>query len=126
VQFFLKGTQLSQLTDEYDTCLENIAQTTKVLHHKKEAVPDLKSALREATNRFKEAGKAREQKQKADDLKKELAWAHVKGKEMEMRKKLEEQVKLEKRLPKIEENIATAEVRPSFHIISEHALELHC
>jgi hypothetical protein len=77
----LKGTQLSQLTDEYDTCLENIDQTTKVLQQKKEAIPDLKAAFKEASTRFQEASKAREQKKKADELKKELAWAHVKTKE---------------------------------------------
>jgi structural maintenance of chromosomes protein 6 len=81
LQFFLKGTQLSQLTDEYDTCLENIDQTTKVLQQKKEAIPDLKAAFKEASTRFQEASKAREQKKKADELKKELAWAHVKTKE---------------------------------------------
>jgi structural maintenance of chromosomes protein 6 len=52
-----------------------------VLQQKKQAIPDLKSAFREATMRFEEASKAREQKKKADELKKELAWAHVAAKE---------------------------------------------
>jgi hypothetical protein len=80
-QFFLRGTQLSQLSDEYDTCFENISQTTKALHQKKECLPDLQTAFKEASARFDEASKAREQKKKADELKKELAWAHVAGKE---------------------------------------------
>jgi hypothetical protein len=81
LQFFLRGTQLSQLSDEYDTCLENITQSNKVLAQKKEALPDLRTAFKEATLRFEEASKAREQKKKADELKKELAWAHVGAKE---------------------------------------------
>jgi hypothetical protein len=52
-----------------------------VLQQKKEAIPDLKNAFKEASMRYKEASKAREQKKKADDLKKELAWAHVAAKE---------------------------------------------
>jgi hypothetical protein len=41
----------------------------------------LKTAFKEATLRFEEASKAREQKRKADELKKEMAWAHVAAKE---------------------------------------------
>jgi hypothetical protein len=51
------------------------------LQQKREVIPDLKSAFKEATVRFEEALKAREQKKKADELKKELAWAHVAAKE---------------------------------------------
>jgi chromosome segregation ATPase len=81
-------------------------------------VPDLKSALKDATTRFQEADKAREQKRKVDELKKELAWAHVKKKEQEMQKKFEEVAKAERRLPKIEENVAMAEVHFSYFDIA--------
>ena len=57
--------------------MENVVQTQKVLKNKSEIIPDLEEALRDATQRFKEADKARQQKHKADELKKELAWAHV-------------------------------------------------
>ncbi|EGN98432.1 hypothetical protein SERLA73DRAFT_109919 [Serpula lacrymans var. lacrymans S7.3] len=110
-KFFLRGTQLSQLNDEYDACLENINQTTKVLGLKKAALPDLRVTFKEASMRFEEASKAREQKYKADELKKELAWAHVAGKEEDMTKKIEEVAKLKRRLPKIEEEVQNAEVR---------------
>ena len=109
-QFFLRGTQLSQLSDEYDTCLENITQTAKVLAQKKEALPDLRTRFAEASARYQEAAKAREQKQKLDDLKKELAWSHVKKKEDEMTSKIGEVAKASRRLPKIEESIKDAQV----------------
>ncbi|KII86908.1 hypothetical protein PLICRDRAFT_164325 [Plicaturopsis crispa FD-325 SS-3] len=108
-KFFLRGTQLSQLSEEYDTCLENITQTAKVLSQKKEAIPDLRHAFREATTRFEEASKAREQRHRADELKKELAWAHVATKQLEMEKKIEEVAKAERRLPKIRESLEQAE-----------------
>lgn len=109
-QFFLRGTQLSQLSDEYDICLENITQTAKVLAQKKEALPDLRAAFNETTARYQEAAKAREQKTKADELKKELAWAHVKGKEIEMEKKIGEAAKAARRLPRVQEAADKAEV----------------
>ena len=80
---------------------------------KKEALPDLRTRFREQTLRYEEAAKAREQKQKADDLKKELAWSHVAAKEEEMTKKIEDAAKLGRRLPKIKENIQEAQVRVS-------------
>jgi hypothetical protein len=66
--------------------------------------------MNEATARYQEATKAREQKKRADDLKKELAWAHVAAKEEEMSKKMEEAAKLSRRLPKIEGSVKEAEV----------------
>ncbi|KAF7364992.1 p-loop containing nucleoside triphosphate hydrolase protein [Mycena venus] len=108
-KFFLRGTQLSQLSEEYDTCFANITATTKVLTQKKEAIPDLKAAFREASNRFEEASKAREQKKKADELKKELAWAHVNAKKKEMKEKVEDAARQARRLPKIREGLKTAQ-----------------
>lgn len=48
---------------------------------KKEAIPDLQAHYKEVLTRFEEASKAREQRHKADELKRELAWAHVAGKQ---------------------------------------------
>lgn len=79
-QFFLKGTQLSQLSDEYEVCVANIRQTAKILDQKGKALPDLLSAAQAAEDRFKEAEKAVELQKKIDKLKNELVWAHVKEK----------------------------------------------
>ncbi|KAG1884988.1 P-loop containing nucleoside triphosphate hydrolase protein [Suillus subluteus] len=108
-KFFLRGTQLSQLSEEYDACLDNINQTKKVLHQKKQVLPDLRATFKEASVRFEEASKAREQRCKVDELKKELAWAHVAAKQAEMEAKLGEVAKAERRLPKIEAEMKTAE-----------------
>ena len=76
-QFFLKGTQLSQLSDEYEVCVANIRQTAKILDQKSKMLPDLLSAAQAAEDRFKEAEKAVELQKKIDKLKNELVWAHV-------------------------------------------------
>ncbi|OJA17188.1 hypothetical protein AZE42_00230 [Rhizopogon vesiculosus] len=108
-KFFLRGTQLSQLSEEYDTCLDNINQTKKVLHQKKQVLPDLRATFKEASVRFEEASKAREQRFKVDELKKELAWAHVAAKQTELQKQVDEVAKAQRRLPKIEAEMQTAE-----------------
>lgn len=80
-QFFLKGTQLTQLSEEYETCLENIGKATRTIHLKREEIPDLEKAFKEADARNKEATKAREKQNQLAEYKRELAWAHVKTKE---------------------------------------------
>ncbi|KAG7088218.1 hypothetical protein E1B28_012235 [Marasmius oreades] len=108
-QFFLRGTQLSQLSTEYETCLENINNTMKVLANKKSAIPDLEAAFKEASLRFEEASKAREQKQRVDDLKRELAWAHVAEKQRELEAKALDAEKQQRRLPKIQRGLVKAQ-----------------
>ncbi|TBU45032.1 P-loop containing nucleoside triphosphate hydrolase protein [Dichomitus squalens] len=108
-KFFLKGTQLSQLSEEYQTCMENISQTAKVLKRKAEVIPDLEEAYREAQARFEEAEMAREQRHKADELKKELAWAHVATKEAELTSKLTEVANIQHKVEKAEANVKQAE-----------------
>ncbi|KAJ6621808.1 hypothetical protein B0H10DRAFT_2162890 [Mycena sp. CBHHK59/15] len=122
-KFFLRGTQLSQLSDEYDTCFANITATTKVLAQKKEALPDLRTAFREASTRFEEAAKAREQKKKVDALKKELAWAHVNAKREEMEEKIEEAARAARRLPRIDKSIKDAQASRLFGFWFGTALE---
>lgn len=109
----MKGTQLQQLSDEYSITLENIQSTSRVLDQKKEAIPDLREGLKEAKRKFEEAENARKQKAKQDDIKKELAWAHVKFKEDEFTAKLKVVATLEAKLPKIQAEIDTGKVRPS-------------
>ncbi|TFY54390.1 hypothetical protein EVJ58_g8895 [Rhodofomes roseus] len=110
-KFFLRGTQLSQLSEEYQTCLEAIQSMQKTVKRKSEGLPDLEEALEEATSRFEEAQKAREQRHKADDLKQELAWAHVASKEEELGKRMEEAARLARRLPRIQEDLRAAQAK---------------
>lgn len=90
--------------------MENITQTQKVLAHKVDAIPDLEDALQEASARFDEARKAREQKHKADELKKELAWAHVAAKQLEYESKLLDKAKGDRKVEKIQKSIDEAQV----------------
>ncbi|RPD77418.1 P-loop containing nucleoside triphosphate hydrolase protein [Lentinus tigrinus ALCF2SS1-7] len=108
-KFFLKGTQLSQLSEEYQTCMENISQTAKVLKRKAEVIPDLEDQYNEAQQRFEEAERAREQRHRADELKKELAWAHVAAKEQELEGKMKDVAAIQHKIERNEAEIKTAE-----------------
>ncbi|KAF8827799.1 hypothetical protein HHX47_DHR4000302 [Lentinula edodes] len=110
-KFFLRGTQLSQLATEYETCYENITNTTKVLENKKEAIPDLKQAFREATAKYQEAAQALKQKAKAKELKTELAWSHVRVKERDLQSKMEDVEHAKRHREKIEESLNAARVK---------------
>ncbi|KAJ3814073.1 P-loop containing nucleoside triphosphate hydrolase protein [Lentinula aff. lateritia] len=110
-KFFLRGTQLSQLATEYETCYENITNTTKVLENKKEAIPDLKQAFCEATAKYQEAAQALKQKAKAKELKTELAWSHVRVKERDLQSKMEDVEHAKRHREKIEESLNAARVK---------------
>ncbi|KIK69693.1 hypothetical protein GYMLUDRAFT_186975 [Collybiopsis luxurians FD-317 M1] len=106
-KFFLRGTQLSQLATEYETCLENITNTTNILKNKKDAIPDLKQAYREAKAKYQEAAQALKQKEKARELKIELAWAHVRVKEKDLQQKMVDVEQAKRHLEKVQENLET-------------------
>ncbi|KAJ4482308.1 P-loop containing nucleoside triphosphate hydrolase protein [Lentinula aciculospora] len=109
-KFFLRGTQLSQLATEYETCFENITNTTKILKNKKDAMPDLKQAFREATTRYQEAAQALKQKAKAKELKTELAWSHIRMKERDLQSKMEDVEHAKRQREKIEQSLVAARV----------------
>ncbi|TFK26865.1 P-loop containing nucleoside triphosphate hydrolase protein [Coprinopsis marcescibilis] len=110
-KFFLLGTQLFQLSTEYDICLSNIQKTFQILAGKFSALPDLRAAYREAQRKLKEAEQAREQKRRVDELKKEMAWAHVAVKKAELEDKWKEKARLEeKTMPKYREGLRMAEI----------------
>ncbi|GJJ13315.1 hypothetical protein Clacol_007567 [Clathrus columnatus] len=96
---------LTQLSEEYQTCFENIGKTTRTLNLKNEELPDLEQAVKEAELRNEQATKAREKQDELDDLYRELAWAHVNTKQEELTKSLEQVARARRRLPKIQDEI---------------------
>lgn len=108
----MKGTLLAHLSDDYMLALDNIRVLQRVLEAKKAIVPELKAKVRAAQTKYQEASKARDQKKKADEIKKEYAWALVKRKEDQLETQMKALVKLESRLPRLEESFNKLEVRP--------------
>lgn len=77
LQFFLRGTQLAQLTEEYEQIRANTEVMDESLQRKKEVLPELKDAYRKAKERAKDARAAMEQAANLQNLKDQLAWSFV-------------------------------------------------
>ncbi|GAA5952187.1 hypothetical protein JCM8115_003527 [Rhodotorula mucilaginosa] len=75
--FFLRGTQLAQLTEEYEQIRSNTEAMDEALQNKRDRVPELKEAYRKAKDRAKSAQLAWDQKQSLEPLRNQLAWACV-------------------------------------------------
>ncbi|GAA5902360.1 hypothetical protein JCM6882_000510 [Rhodosporidiobolus microsporus] len=75
--FFLRGTQLAQLTEEYEQIRHHTEQMEEALARKKEVLPELKDAYRRAKERAKDAQAAVAQQENLETLKNQLAWAYV-------------------------------------------------
>ncbi|KAG8685281.1 Structural maintenance of chromosomes protein 6, partial [Ceratobasidium sp. 395] len=83
-QFFLNGTSLTQLSDEYESILESLKKTETILQSKQTVVPDLKRQFTEAQTKYREAQAAKQQHERVTDLEREVAWAHMKLKKAQM------------------------------------------
>jgi chromosome segregation ATPase len=75
--FFLKGTQLSQLYDEYGEILQQIDTIKRIVKSKKERLDDLKTVMNEAKSKWKKIEENKNVEITIKKLKNELAWTHV-------------------------------------------------
>ncbi|ELU44338.1 Smc5-6 complex SMC subunit Smc6 [Rhizoctonia solani AG-1 IA] len=110
-QFFLNGTSLTQLSDEYETILESLKKTETILQSKQTVVPDLKRQFTEAQGKYREAQAAQQQSQRVDDLEKELAWAHMKRKKIQMEALVTDHETGKKNVEKAQSHVDGAKVR---------------
>ncbi|GAA5952783.1 hypothetical protein JCM21900_005801 [Sporobolomyces salmonicolor] len=83
--FFLRGTQLAQLTEEYEQIRANVEMMEEALQRKKEVLPELKEAYRRAKERAKEVEAAVEQQGNLQTLKDQFVWSYVDDIEQQIR-----------------------------------------
>lgn len=107
-EFFLKGTQLKQLSEEYEIILANVSRLYKIIKNKEEMIPDLEKSLEDAKARYEGAKKALETRGKIRTLRHEQAWGLVKEKEEAMTKQIEEVARRSRKIPKIIESLGKA------------------
>ncbi|GAA5956654.1 hypothetical protein JCM3765_005693 [Sporobolomyces pararoseus] len=103
--FFLRGTQLAQLTEEYEQIRSNTETMEEALSRKKEVLPELKEAYKRAKDRAKEAQAAIEQEGNLVRLKNQVIWSYVEEVEDQIkfaRKQIDDE---EKRGKKFEDEI---------------------
>ncbi|KAL8287641.1 hypothetical protein RQP46_003499 [Phenoliferia psychrophenolica] len=74
---FLRGTQLAQLTEEYELLASNTEKIAAELVRKKESLGEIEDTYSEAKERAKEAELAQGHQERLKALKDELAWVKV-------------------------------------------------
>ncbi|CAI2162914.1 7525_t:CDS:10 [Funneliformis geosporum] len=97
-----KGTQLTQLSEDYELIRESIDTTQNIIKYKKEVIPELLKEAREAEARYKDMQKARELELTVASLKNQMAWAQVEEKEQEVAEAERVSQRAMKRLPNLQ------------------------
>ncbi|XP_046848738.1 structural maintenance of chromosomes protein 6-like [Xenia sp. Carnegie-2017] len=104
-KFFLKATQLEQMSNDYVVIKEHQKIMSLTLQKKKETIPEMEKEVRQLQEKYRDLEQLKVLEVKIEDLKKEIAWAQVMEKEKEM-KPITGKIKSEKeRLPKYQEKI---------------------
>lgn len=126
----MKGTQLKQLSEEYEIILSNVSRLYKLIKNREVALPDHKKAFEDAKSRYQGAKRAIETRGKIMSLRHEQAWSYVKEKEdvglntrsgkvtllnplsnlQELTKQIEEVAIRTRKIPKIQESLNEAKV----------------
>lgn len=104
--FFLKGTQLKQLSEEYDVIFANIQRMRRTVEIKEEALPDLERAAREAASRYQMIEKQKGQHTRLQQLKNQVVWAQVVAKERDLEKAINDSERARLKKEKIQKEIA--------------------
>lgn len=81
--FFLRGTQLTQLAQEYELIQTNVQRMKRAIRMTEDVLPDLEREAREANDKWHQIEQARVEQEKLDALKEELVWSQVIAKEKE-------------------------------------------
>ncbi|CAG8456372.1 2856_t:CDS:10 [Racocetra fulgida] len=126
-KFFMKGTQLTQLSEDYELIRESIETTQNIIKHKKEVLPDLLRAAKDAEAKYKDMEKARELEVMVSNLKDQMAWAQVEEKEQEVAEAEANLLRARRRLPSVQTNLEKEQKKfdEINSIISELEQRLH-
>ncbi|WAQ83634.1 hypothetical protein PtA15_4A82 [Puccinia triticina] len=110
-EFFIRGTQLKQLTDEYEEINSNLEICKVLLAKRKESLPELLWRVESAEKNMEEVQIASRAQEKVIQLEKEVFWIYVAEAEAERDLTLKELRDEEQILPKCEARIEEEEVK---------------
>lgn len=108
-QFFLRGTGLASIMEEYQVTKISREKMSRDLANAAEALPEQQAKVRKLQNQIQLAEKARTLRKKQEDLKAQLAWAFVHDKEEELDALRKYGDDLKKKEAKIEDTLAKLE-----------------
>lgn len=80
----MKGTQLTQLSSDYEQIRESVDDTLHIITKNKAGLEDLHKKAKEAELRYREMLEAQELDDQIDDLNNELVWLQIISKEKDV------------------------------------------
>ncbi|XP_020912192.1 structural maintenance of chromosomes protein 6 [Exaiptasia diaphana] len=83
-KFFLKATQLDQMSMDYQVVIEEQDVIKNTLNRKQETLPEMKKLVQKLEEKYKDLAQLKTMKEQVEELKKERVWAEV----VELEKKL--------------------------------------
>ncbi|GAB5592606.1 Structural maintenance of chromosomes protein 6 [Umbelopsis nana] len=83
-KFFMKGSQLTQLSSDYEQIREYVDETQLVISRNKSALDDLHKKAKVAELRYREMLEAQELDDQIDELNNEIVWLQIIAKEKEV------------------------------------------
>ncbi|MBW0473299.1 hypothetical protein O181_013014 [Austropuccinia psidii MF-1] len=110
-EFFIKGTQLQQLTEEYEEINTNLLVAKTLLDKKRRELPDLYEDAKSAQRTLKEIQEASQAQEKITRLQHELTWIYVAEAESTSNQTAEALQKEERLLPKLHDKIQEIEAK---------------
>jgi chromosome segregation ATPase len=104
---------LTQLKEEYDLIRENCSKTKAVLGKKGESIQELEMRYKDAEARHQKAQNLADAQDAIKELKREMAWAHVAEKEVELSKAIANTARENQRLAQIQVKLDEAQKQVS-------------
>lgn len=136
-KFFLKATQLEQMSTDYQLIIEQQDIIKNTLDRKQETLPAMQHQVKELEDKYKDIAQLKNMKEQVEDLKKERVWAEVFETEKQLGPLAREEESQKARLPRYEERVTTcqeeirnleeqwAEVNQQFNAITQEAKQLN-
>ena len=119
--FFLKATQLEQMSSDYQEACEQQDLMNAMLQRKKEIIPELYTQMKMAEEKKKDMEQLNRMGSQINELKKELAWVLVREKKLEVVQSKELMEKCMIKIPEYEKhmNDTTANEKKVEEVYSE-------
>lgn len=122
-KLFMHGTQLTQLSNDFEVIRESLEVAYTTLKRKKEGLSSLQNKAAEAQRNYEDMQAAKEIETKIDDLNNELVWAQIISKEKEAAHNQAQMLELEKELSNLRE--AQDHFKGKVHADDQQILEIN-
>lgn len=106
-KFFLKATQLEQMSSDYQLIIEQQDIIKNTLDKKQETLPAMQRQVHQLEEKYKDIAQLKTMKEQVEELKKERVWAEVIDAEKKLGPLAREEDNQKAKLPRYEEKVKT-------------------